>query len=85
MQDLNKKGPIVQGYGLDYTAPRGGANVDVYRAPGMGTNVNAVANANLYTSPKGNTRVDGNAMFNQHFSPRSRPDYGFGVTFRHNF
>ena len=84
-QQFNPRGPVAVGGGLDYTAPRGGASVDVNHQRGFGTNVNAQGRANLYTSPNTRTTVDAVGNYNQNFGPRSRPDYNVGVGFKHRF
>lgn len=79
------RGPTQYGAGLEYTAPKLGASVDVQHARNWGTHVNAEGRANVFESRDHRTRVDATANYGQNFGPKTRPDVGAGLRLTHRF
>lgn len=64
----------------------GSVSGDVSRGPGGTTTVTAEANRNIHTSRDGRTTVDAHGQYQRTYgNPHSRPNYNYGVRFKHRF
>lgn len=65
---------------------KGSVSGDVSRGPGGTTTVTGEATRNIYTSPNGKTTVDAHGQYQRTYgNPHSKPNYNYGVGFKHRF